>query len=162
VTLRIVPLTRDQANDLVSRWHRHHQPVTGYRFAIGAQSKFGDLVGAAIVGRPIGFRNPQYQWCEVLRCVTNGHPNACSKLYAASARIAREMGFERIQTFILDVETGVSLKAAGWEFDQWSGGGDWNRVGRIGRRLDQPLGRKQRWKKELNRVYRGDLFDPIF
>lgn len=160
--MRIVPLTLDQANDLVERWHRHHVPVRGYRFAIGVETKHGALVGAAIVGRPVGFRNPQYRWCEVTRLVTNGHPNACSKLYAACARIAREMGFERIQTFILDVEDGKSLVAAGWEFDQVSRGGDWNQPSRSGRRTDQPSQPKQRWKKELNRVYHGDLFDPIF
>jgi hypothetical protein len=60
------------------------------------------------------------------------------------------MGYERIQTFILDTEPGVSLKAAGWEFDGESGGGDWNVPSRGGRRTDQPQQRKHRWKKTLN------------
>lgn len=107
------------------------------------------MCGAAIVGRPTGRRNPQYEWAEVTRLVTDGTKNACTKLYSACARTAKEMGFERIQTFILESETGFTLKLAGWEFDQWSEGGDWNQPSRGGRRTDQPQERKQRWKKEL-------------
>jgi hypothetical protein len=54
---------------------------------------------------------------EVLRCCTDGTRNACSWLYGAAARIAAELGFERIQTFVLDSESGVSLNAAGWKRD---------------------------------------------
>ncbi len=42
-----IPLTLAEANDLVARLHRHHDPVVGHRFSIGA--KLGDdLVGAVI------------------------------------------------------------------------------------------------------------------
>lgn len=161
--LKIFPITRSAANELVRKLHRHHKPVVGYRFAIGLME--GERIcGAAIIGRPTGRKNPQYAWCEVTRCVTDGTKNACSKLYAAAARIAKEMGFIRIQTFILEDEKGISLTAAGWEFDCFSDGGDWNQpsqgerlrldlgdgVGASGRRTDQPQGRKQRWKKDLN------------
>lgn len=148
--LFITPLTLKQANDLVADLHRHHKPVVGHRFSIGVKDKNGTLHGAAIVGRPTGRKNPQYEWVEVTRLVTNGQKNACSILYAACARIAKEMGFKRIQTFILEEETGVSLKAAGWEFERMSEGGDWNVPSRGGRRTDQPQQAKQRWKKELN------------
>jgi hypothetical protein len=146
--LRVVPLTLKQANALVAELHRHHKPVVGHRFSLGVMD--GDrIVGAAIVGRPTGRKNPQYSWAEVTRLVTDGTKNACSKLYSASARTACAMGFDRIQTFILESETGVSLRAAGWHFDQWSDGGDWNVPSRLGRRTDQPMQRKQRWKKEF-------------
>jgi hypothetical protein len=155
VSVRIVPLTLKQANDLVASLHRHHKPVVGHRFSIGVEDDMGILCGAAIVGRPTGRKNPQYTWAEVTRLVTNGTKNACSILYAACARVAREMGFERIQTFILQEETGVSLKAAGWEFERVSEGGDWNVPSRGGRRTDQPQQAKQRWKKEfLNMSYK--------
>ena len=78
-------------------------------------------------------------------------------LYAACARVAKEMGFERIQTFILEEETGVSLRASGWEFEQISAGGDWNTPSRGGRRTDQPQQAKQRWKKELNKKRQGEV-----
>lgn len=66
------------------------------------------------------------------------------------------MGFVRVQTFILESEVGVSLKAAGWEFERVSAGGDWNVPSRGGRRTDQPQQAKQRWKKELNAA-RGEV-----
>lgn len=151
MSLRIIPLTLAQANHMVTTLHRHHKRCVGHRFSIGVMD--GDvLCGAAIIGRPTGRKNPQYIWVEVTRLVTNGEKNECSILYASSARIAKEMGFERIQTFILESESGISLKASGWEFEQWSDGGDWNVPSRGGRRTDQPMQRKQRWKKELNQL----------
>ena len=148
MTLRVRPATLKQANELVSRWHRHHKPAVGHRFSLAVMD--GDRpCGAAIIGRPVGRKNPQYLWAEVTRLVTDGTKNACSKLYAAIARICKEMGFDRVQTFILESETGTSLKAAGWEFDCISDGGDWNVPTRGGRRTDQPQQRKQRWKKVL-------------
>ena len=150
MSLRVFPATLKQANDLVAQLHRHHKPAQGHRFSIGVQDSDGVIHGAAIVGRPTGRRNPQYTWAEVTRLVTNGKHNACSKLYGAVARICKEMGFVRVQTFILDSESGASLKAAGWEFDGYSEGGDWNKPSRGGRRTDQPQERKQRWKKDLN------------
>jgi hypothetical protein len=41
-----VPLTLKQANTLVDRLHRHHKPVVGHRFSIGAEVD-GNLVGAS-------------------------------------------------------------------------------------------------------------------
>lgn len=87
---------------------------------------------------------------EITRLVTDGTSNACSKLYAACARIAKEAGYERIQTYVLDTESGVSLRAAGWHLDRCTEGGDWNCAKRSGRRTDQPMCRKQRWVEELN------------
>ena len=147
--LKAVPLTLEQANAMVSRWHRHHKPARGHRFSIGVMDAEGIEHGAAITGRPTGRKNPQYRWAEVTRLVTDGTKNACSFLYSRCARIAAEMGFEKIQTFILDTESGVSLKAAGWKFEQYSDGGDWNVPSRGGRRTDQPQERKQRWGKFL-------------
>lgn len=147
--LRIVPLTLASANQLVAIFHRHHKPVVGHRFSIGCEDSEGVLHGAAIVGRPVARNTDWLTVAEVTRLVTDGTKNACSMLYAASARVAREMGFRKIQTFILDEETGVSLRSAGWEFDGFSNGGTWARVARL-RREDQPMGRKQRWVKGLS------------
>lgn len=146
--MKIVPLTLKQANELVRIWHRHHKPVVGHRFSIGAEHD-GKLVGAAISGRPTARMTSQYDIAEVTRLVTDGTKNACSILYAACARIAREMGFKRIQTSILITETGHSLKVSGWKFSHISDGGDWNRPSRGGRRTDQPMCKKQVWIKEL-------------
>lgn len=156
MSLRVVPLTLAQANDAVRSWHRHHKPVIGHRFSLGV--KDGDaLVGAAIVGRPKSRMTDQYRAAEVTRLVTNGTKNACSILYAACARVAREMGFDFIQTFILESEPGTSLRAAGWECVGVNGGGQWVhtdvvqlRLGQThGNREDQPTERKQKWTKRL-------------
>lgn len=142
--MRVVPLTLAQANELVASWHRHHKPVRGHRFSIGCEHE-GVLVGAAIVGRPVARELPPYAWAEVTRLVTDGTTNACSFLYGACARIARAMGFERLQTAILVDEPGTTLKAAGWRFDHLIKGRDWNTAARGGRRTDQPMDDKLLW-----------------
>lgn len=128
--------------------HRHHQPVVGHRFSIGAEHD-GKLVGVAIVGRPVSRRTDQKFVAEVTRLCTDGTRNACSFLYGACARIAGALGFIQIQTFILEQETGSSLRAAGWEFDAHSKGGNWNQPSRQGRKTSQPQCRKQKWKRCL-------------
>lgn len=107
-------------------------------------------MGAATIGRPVARLVNWRTTVEVTRLVTDGTKNACSILYAAAARISREMGYEKIQTYILDTETGVSLRAAGWvcEGKSVGGGNGWH--SREGRRDDQPINPKQRWAKQLN------------
>lgn len=146
--LRVVPLSLRQANTLVAELHRHHKPVQGMRFALGCL-KDEKLVGAAIVGRPAARMTDQWKVAEVTRLATDGTPDACSFLYGACARVARQMGFERIQTMILAEEAGTGLKAAGWKFAYMSDGGDWNRPSRGGRRTDQPMQPKQVWALEF-------------
>lgn len=148
--LRVVPLTLKESNRVVDMLHRHHKPVVGHRFSLGVVRESDVLAGAAICGRPVARKTPQYKVLEVSRLTTDGTKNACSILYAACARAAEAMGFESIQTFILDSEPGTSLKAAGWERDEeLRGGGDWNVPSRGGRRTDQPMGKKVRWFKKF-------------
>jgi hypothetical protein len=136
-----------QANELVSKFHRHHKPSVGHRFSLGVVDEKGLLHGAAIIGRPVSRELPQYVVAEVNRLVTDGTSNACSALYGACARVAKEMGFLKIQTYILESEPGTSLKASGWNFEDWTSGGNWNHSWRKGRREDQPMDRKQRWAR---------------
>lgn len=147
--LKIVPLELKEANELVSRWHRHHKPAQGHRFSIGVVNESGELVGAAIVGRPVARLIDQKQVLEVTRLVTNGTKNACSALYSACARIGKEMGYLKIQTYILDSELGTSLKAASWQNEGAAGGGQWKHTDGKPRRTDQPIVPKQRWCKFL-------------
>lgn len=147
--MKIKPLTLEQANALITQWHRHHKPAQGHRFSVGV-CEGSELVGAAIIGRPVARKTDQYNVAEVTRLVTNGHKNACSFLYAAAARIAREMGFVKIQTFILKEETGKSLEAAGWSFEAMTDSKPHKWHSRDGRRTDQPAEQKQRWSKVLN------------
>lgn len=144
----IRPLTLSQANDLVSKLHRHHKPARGHRFSMGLFE--GDkLVGAAIVGRPVSRGCDPYLTVEVTRLVTDGTPNACSMLYGAAARVAKAMGFTKIQTYILASEPGTSLKASGWTKVAETSGGNWNCRTRKNRRTDQPQEKKHRWEKRF-------------
>lgn len=90
---------------------------------------------------------------EVTRLVTDGTKNACSFLYGACARICREMGYEAIQTYILESEPDTTLEAAGWSFAALTKGGDWNHSKRYAgtRRTDQPMVRKKRYEKRLRK-----------
>lgn len=148
--LVVRPLTLAQLNDAVDQLHRHHKPVQGHRFSLGAY--LGDrLVGACSVGRPVARACDAYLTAEVTRLVTDGTKNACSILYAASARACEAMGFTKIQTYILTEEPGTSLRAAGWRLEATTAGGDWNHSAAYAgkRRTDQPLTPKQRWVRYL-------------
>jgi hypothetical protein len=117
--MKRVPLTLPQANGCVSLWHRHHAPIPpGFPwFSIGAVSE-GMVVAVAICGRPTNRNNDDRQTVELLRLASDGTPNACSFLYGASARTARELGATRIITYTLEEESGSSLRAAGWNRDK--------------------------------------------
>lgn len=114
--MTLVHLELADLNALVARLHRHHKPVQSHRFSIGAEVG-GRLVGGASVGRPTARMTDQRRVVEVTRLVTDGTKNACSFLYSAAARAAKELGYEKIQTFILASESGTSLVAAGWSYD---------------------------------------------
>jgi hypothetical protein len=117
MSLTVIPLTLKDANDFVAKFHRHHGPITGGLdyFRIGAVDGVGNLRAVAIVSRPPNRNSDDGLTCEVVRLASDGTRNACSFLYAASARIAKEMGFRRMITYTLDSESGASLRAAGWK-----------------------------------------------
>ncbi len=115
-------MTLRQANAFVEALHRHHKPSRGHRFSIGCEVG-GRLVGAVIVGRPVSRGCDPWRTAEVARLVTDGTKNACSFLYSAAARACSEMGFDKIQTYILDTEPGTSLRAAGWSLAGVTAGG---------------------------------------
>lgn len=147
--MQTVPIELTEANAFVKAIHRHHGEVQGHRFSIGVID--GEkLVGVAIVGRPVGGSNPR-TWAEVTRLCTDGTRNACSHLYSAAARAAQAMGYERIQTYILNEENGASLKASGWQFDRLSHPVGWHHEGGRGARevKEHLAGRKQLWFRDL-------------
>ena len=122
--LEIVPMTLQEANAFVEQHHRHHKPATGHKFSIGCTD--GEkIVGVAIVGRPVSRYLDDGWTLEVNRLCTDGTHNACSMLYAAAWRAARAMGYHKLITYILDSESGTSLKAAGWKCVGQAGGLRW-------------------------------------
>lgn len=145
--LTIRPVELKTANEFVAALHRHHRPVVGHRFSIGCFDG-GQLVGVCIVGRPVARMVDHTRVLEVTRLCTDGTPNACSKLYSAAARAGRELGYERIQTYILDTEPGTSLTAAGWVLAGMSPGGTWSVPSR--HRVDKaPTTPKKRYERLL-------------
>ena len=143
--LNIRPCELRDANAFVERLHRHHKKAQGHRWSTAVTLSDGTVVGVAIVGRPLARMTDQRRIVEAVRVCTDGTPNACSSLYGAVCRQALTLGYEKAQTFILDSESGASLRAAGWFPVAYSDGGTWSRPSR-GREDKAPLDRKVRWE----------------
>jgi hypothetical protein len=127
--LRHVRVDLGEANAFVAEHHRHHRPVIGHLFSLGATD--GErIVGVVIVGRPVARLRDDGETAEVTRLCTDGTKNACSFLYGAAARAAFALGFKRIGTYILASEPGTSLMACGWRLIGETGRGSWNRPSR--------------------------------
>lgn len=114
MTLRLVPLSLKAANELVADHHRHARPARGCIAVVGLADGT-ELVGAAIIGRPVARALQDGFTAEVTRLVVIGEvPNGCSMLYGAAWRAARALGYTRLVTYTLQSESGASLRAAGW------------------------------------------------
>lgn len=123
--LTVERLELAEANAFVEQHHRHHRPVVGHVFSIGAALD-GKIVGVAIVGRPVARLRDDGVTAEVTRLCTDGTRDACSFLYGASARAAFALGFKRIGTYILASEPGISLAAVGWRLIGGTPGRSWS------------------------------------
>lgn len=112
--LTVVPLTFKQACAVVAELHRHHGPTQGHKFSLGVLDEMGGRRGVAVVGRPVARMLDDGLTVEVTRVATDGTPNACSALYGAAWRTAKESGYRRILTYTQDGESGASLRALCW------------------------------------------------
>lgn len=145
MSLRVIPVELNFANDFVARLHRHHQPVVGHKFSIAVSDQDGLVRGVAVVGRPSARLADDGWTLEVTRCCTDGVPNACSMLYRSAWRAAQAMGYRKLITYTLPEEGGASLRGAGFKLLGQAGGGTWNRKDRP--RLDKhPLQEKLKWE----------------
>lgn len=151
-----------EAQAYINQYHRHHEASHRDKFRIAA-SDGNNILGVIQVGRPVSRVLDNGKTLEVLRLCTQGDKDVCSFLYSRAARIAREMGYEKIITYILESESGISLKASGWELEADNvGGRDWNVPSRprevvtaqlslLETKPKYPIGvKKQRWVKWLN------------
>ena len=145
--LALTPISLREANAFVERNHRHHKGVTGHKFSIGC-TRDGELVGVAIMGRPVSRYLDDGLTLEVNRLCTTGAENACSMLYGAAARAARAMGYQKIITYTLDTEPGTSLRAAGWQCAGPADGERWTGKRRPAADLYPPQ-KKLRYEKQL-------------
>lgn len=149
--IKAVPLELKQANEFVGTLHRHHQAVHRDKFRVGAEVD-GRLVGVAQVGRPVSRMLDDGHTVEVVRLCTDGTKDVCSFLYSRCARAAKELGYSRIITYILETESGASLFASGWAEVALTSGGSWDRPSRS-RESKAPTCPKRRFEKWL----RGDV-----
>ena len=72
MSLQIVPLTIREANEFVANFHRHNKHTHGGKFAVGAVHE-EELVGVAIVGRPVARMLDDGVTSEVTRDCGVGH-----------------------------------------------------------------------------------------
>lgn len=118
MSLKAIPCSLRKANDFVALHHRHSQRTArnGGKFAVAAVSS-GLVVAVAIVGNPLSATYMDGFTAEVLRscCLPSAPKNCNSFLYGVCRRIWFAMGGSKILTYTLQTESGVSLKAAGWE-----------------------------------------------
>ena len=146
MALKIVPVRFKEACEFVRRYHRHHKPPQGHICSI-ACADGEKIVGVVIIGRPVSRVLDNGLVAEVTRLCTDGTKNACSMLYVSSWRAARALGYKKLITYILNTETGTSLKAAGWKKIGECGGGSWNCKSRP--RIDMhPKQRKLKFLKQ--------------
>lgn len=127
MTVRLAPITQVAAKAFVREHHRHSRPPVGCITQTSVRSG-GELVGVAILGRPVARGNQDGWTAEVLRvCVVAGAGrNVCTMLYGAVKRIAAALGYRRLVTYTLVSEGGTSVKAAGFERIRLVKGREWD------------------------------------
>jgi hypothetical protein len=114
--IRIVPVTLSDAKAFVAKHHRHNKPPVGWLFGTGLEVN-GVLAGVAVAGRPVARLLDKPGNIEITRvCVVN-QKNGNSRLYGAILRAAKALGYERAYTYTLQSESGVSMRAVGFEVD---------------------------------------------
>lgn len=143
--MRAIPISLADANAFVAKYHRHHPPVVGHKFSIGA-SDAGGLLGVVIVGRPVSRLRDDGMTLEVTRLCTTGARNVPSFLYGKAARAAFALGYDRIGTYTLPDEGGASLRASGWKIIGERGGGEWSSPSRPRKPMASPIGQKWLWE----------------
>jgi hypothetical protein len=144
--MEITPITFEEANAFVAKFHRHHKPMQGCKFCV-AVSNEDKVVGVAIVGRPVARLLDNGWTLEVNRCCTDGTKNACSMLYSSAWKAAKALGYKRLITYTLPEEGGASLKASNWTCLGLRGGGNWNVKSRPRVDTDELLrGQKLLWE----------------
>lgn len=150
--MEIRPITFREASNYIKEHHRHHGPTVGCQFCVGLYD--GErLCGVAVCGRPVSRILDNGLVCEINRLCTDGTPNACSMLYGACSRIAKEMGYQKIITYILESENGASLKASNFICEGIAGGIKWNGVRDRGQNIPHEM--KTRWSRDLTGKRKG-------
>jgi len=153
--LRAVAVEFSRAAAFVGLNHSHHDAPQGHKFSIGCE-RDGELVGVAIVGRPVNRHLDDGATLEVTRLCTDGTRNVGSFLLGCVRRAATAMGYSALVSYILESEDGTVYKAAGWTMDGTTPGGPkWDlRAGKQlvmdGMAKRRPAEPKKRWVLNLS------------
>lgn len=147
--MTIRPITYKDAKAFCDRVHRHHHASQGCKFCVQILGDEGQTVGVAMCGRPVARRLDDGLTLEINRVATDGTRNACSMLYGACVRIARDMGYGKVITYTLMSESGASLRASGFTDEGEAGGTHW--TGSRDKGQDIPREMKRRWSLDTGR-----------
>lgn len=146
MALELRPTTCRGSQAIVRALHRRLPRVEGGTAATSVWVD-GELAGVGIASLPKAPRSRDGFTIEITRVATDGHPNACSRLYGALCRSAAALGYRRAITFTQLDEPGTSLRAAGFRDDGLTREQSWNRPGNPGR--SKELSQVRRWVREL-------------
>lgn len=144
--LSVEPITVKAAQNFCAEHHRHLPRVQGGLFAAAVVAG-GEVRGVAIAGHPARV------WMgtgrlAILRVATDGTRNACSMLYSALCAAGKALGYTEAWTYTLPDEPGTSLRAAGFEFQGFTDGGEHDRPSRRRAPAVRPEPKK-RWRRVL-------------
>lgn len=143
--MTLAPLSIKGARREVARLHRHLPVVVGGLFG-SALYCGGELLGVAIASEPKARMLRGRGIVEITRCATNGHKNACSKLYGALCRAAAAIGYAEAITYTRLDEPGTSLLAAGFKDHGITADQSWSRSARLRKGETSQV---RRWKRQL-------------
>lgn len=143
------PIELKDCQAFVTEQHRHLKKVViRDKFRVAAYDETG-LVGVVQVSRPRARMLDNGLNLEVVRVAIiddrERASNCVSFLLGRVYQIAKAMGYQKLVSYILDIENGHSYKASGWVYESDTKGGlGWENRGR--EPTEQP-GPKQRWCK---------------
>lgn len=158
--LKIRPVTKTEARRFVQEHHRHNEAPSSMQvqLVVGLYDE-DTLVGVATAGHPIARAFNGQNMLEINRtCIDGYHKNGNSLLYGAICRAAKALGYEKVTTYTLHDESGVSLKASGFKIvddvglTSWQDGTksrvryDFNLFGERRQAIGQA---KYRWERDL-------------
>ena len=111
--LQLRPIGTREASAVVKRMHRHLPRVVGGLFAVACYDH-DELVGVGVASLPKARMARDGFTVEISRVATDGHRNACSRIYGALCRACAAIGVRRVVTFTRLDEPGTSLRASGF------------------------------------------------
>ena len=126
--MNLFPLKRKECQEFIAKHHRHFAKApAGDVFRIGLEVE-SELIGVIMVGRPVSRHLDDGVTLEINRCcILEGYKNASSRLMGAAIRVAASLGYKKLITYTLQIESGSSLRAVGFVEEKKIKGELWNR-----------------------------------